>query len=148
MIWNVRLKCFSVFSLKNRLYQDFGFKYTPDWTIWSSKFQKFSGEGLTEPPPQTPPPALSRASPSVRASPDSDPPNFWSVAAPLSAVRSLLAALIRVRFHINKSEPPPNNHLVSSLVVHHLRWTAVQYHLCWTTLCRYKRDEKYQTTEC
>ena len=32
-------------------------------------FQKFSGEGLTEPPPQTPPPAFSRASPSVRASP-------------------------------------------------------------------------------
>ena len=31
-------------------------------------FQKFSGEGLTEPPPQTPPPAFSRASPSVRAS--------------------------------------------------------------------------------
>ena len=56
MIWNVRLKCFSMFSLKSRLYQDFGFKYTPDWTIWSSKFQKISGEGLTEPPPQTPPP--------------------------------------------------------------------------------------------
>ena len=32
-------------------------------------FQKFSGEGLTEPPPQTPPPAFSWASPSVRASP-------------------------------------------------------------------------------
>ena len=32
-------------------------------------FQKFSGEGLTEPPPQTPPPDFSRASPSVRASP-------------------------------------------------------------------------------
>ena len=32
-------------------------------------FQKFSGEGLTEPPPQTPPPAFSRASPSVWASP-------------------------------------------------------------------------------
>ena len=31
-------------------------------------FQKFSGEGLTEPPPQTPPPTFSRASPSVRAS--------------------------------------------------------------------------------
>ena len=61
---------------------------------------KISGEGLTEPPPQTPPPALSRASPSIRASPsnlgrsapsiraspDSDPPNFWSVAAPLVLV--------------------------------------------------------------
>ena len=32
-------------------------------------FQKFSGEGLIEPPPQTPPPTFSRASPSVRASP-------------------------------------------------------------------------------
>ena len=32
-------------------------------------FQKISGEGLTEPPPQTPPPAFSRASPSVQASP-------------------------------------------------------------------------------
>ena len=39
------------------------------WMISSLIFQKFSGEGLTEPPPQTPPPAFSRASPSVRASP-------------------------------------------------------------------------------
>ena len=37
--------------------------------ISSLIFQKFSGEGLTEPPPQTPPPVFSRASPSVRASP-------------------------------------------------------------------------------
>ena len=39
--------------------QDSGFKYAPDWTIWSSKFQNFSGEGLTEPPPQTPPRSFS-----------------------------------------------------------------------------------------
>ena len=45
-----------MFSLKSRLFQDFPFNCTPSWTIWSSKFQKFSGEGLTEPPPQTPPP--------------------------------------------------------------------------------------------
>ena len=32
-------------------------------------FQRFSREGLTEPPPQTPPPAFTWASPSVRASP-------------------------------------------------------------------------------
>ena len=46
-------------------------KYTPNCTVVISNFQKFSGEGLTEPPPQTPPPASSRASPSDRASPDS-----------------------------------------------------------------------------
>ena len=52
-----KYKCFSVFSLKSRLFQDFPFNYTPNWTIWSSKFQKNSGEGSrTEPPPQTPPP--------------------------------------------------------------------------------------------
>ena len=32
------------------------FKYTPKWMVSSLIFQKFSGEGLTEPPPQTPPP--------------------------------------------------------------------------------------------
>ena len=42
--------------MKSRLFSDSLFNYTPNWTIWSSKFQKFSGEGLTEPPPQTPPP--------------------------------------------------------------------------------------------
>ena len=49
---------FSCFFL-NRLNQYFGFKYTPDWTVWSSKFKKFSGEGLTEPPPhwQSPDPS-------------------------------------------------------------------------------------------
>ena len=46
-------------------------KYTPNCTVVISNFQKFSGEGLTEPPPQTPPPASSRASPSDQASPDS-----------------------------------------------------------------------------
>ena len=40
-------------------------KYAPKWMVSSSIFQKFSGEGLTEPPP----PVFSRASPSVRASP-------------------------------------------------------------------------------
>ena len=43
-------------SSKSRLFQDFPFNYTPDRTIWSSKFQKISGEGITEPPPQTPTP--------------------------------------------------------------------------------------------
>ena len=33
-------------------------KYAPVCTISKSILQKFSGEGLTEPPPQTPPPAL------------------------------------------------------------------------------------------
>ena len=37
---------FYMFSLKSRLFQDFPFNYTPDWTIWSSKSKKFSGEGL------------------------------------------------------------------------------------------------------
>ena len=44
-------------------------KYAPKCMVSRLIFQKFSGEGLTEPPPQTPPPVLSRASPSVRASP-------------------------------------------------------------------------------
>ena len=44
-------------------------KYAPKWMVSSSIFQKFSGEGLTEPPHQTPPPVISRASLSVRASP-------------------------------------------------------------------------------
>ena len=30
-------------------------KYAPKWMVSSSIFQKFSGEGLTEPPPQPPP---------------------------------------------------------------------------------------------
>ena len=34
------------------------FKYTPKWMVSSLIFQKFSGEGLTEPPPQTPPPPI------------------------------------------------------------------------------------------
>ena len=47
----------------------FSISYTPNCTVSSYNFGNFSGEGLTEPPPQTPPPASSRASPSVRASP-------------------------------------------------------------------------------
>ena len=35
-------------------------KYAPKWMVSSLIFQKISGEGLTEPPPQTPPPAFSR----------------------------------------------------------------------------------------
>ena len=46
--------------------KDFRFKYTPECTVSNMNFQKFSGEGLTEHPPQTP---QSRASPSIRASP-------------------------------------------------------------------------------
>ena len=45
------------------------FKHAPKWMVSSLIFQKFSGEGLTEPPLQTPLPAFSRASPSVRALP-------------------------------------------------------------------------------
>ena len=40
-------------------------KYTPDCTISESILQKIFGEELTELPPQTPPPLLSRASPSI-----------------------------------------------------------------------------------
>ena len=36
-------------------------KYAPKWMVSSSIFQKISGEGLTEPPPQTPPPDFARA---------------------------------------------------------------------------------------
>ena len=35
---------------------DFRFYYTPECMVSSRNFQKFSGEGLTESPPQTPPP--------------------------------------------------------------------------------------------
>ena len=59
----VRLKCFPMFYLINRLNKDLGYKYTPDWTIWSWKFQKFSAEGLPEPFPQTLPPLFLRLRP-------------------------------------------------------------------------------------
>ena len=48
---------------------DFSFSYTPNCTVLRFNFQKFSGEGLTEPRSQTPPPAFSRTLPSVRVSP-------------------------------------------------------------------------------
>ena len=35
---------------------NFCFNYAPKWTVSSQNFQKFSGEELTEPPPQTLPP--------------------------------------------------------------------------------------------
>ena len=45
---------------------DFRFNYyTPKCIVSSMNFQNFSGEGLTEPPPQTPPGAQSQASPSI-----------------------------------------------------------------------------------
>ena len=50
---------FFCFLWKVDFFQDFSFNYTPDWTIWNSKFRKFSG-GLTEPPPQTHPPLFLR----------------------------------------------------------------------------------------
>ena len=34
---------------ENSIFQDYPFKFTPDWTIRSSKFQKLYEEGLTEP---------------------------------------------------------------------------------------------------
>ena len=37
---------------------DFSISYTPNCTIPSYNFEKISGEGLTEPTPQTPPPLL------------------------------------------------------------------------------------------
>ena len=43
----------------------FCLKYAPKWMVSSLIFRKFSGEGLTEPPPQTPP-RFSRASSSVQ----------------------------------------------------------------------------------
>ena len=53
-------------------------------------FQKFSGEGLTEPPPQTPSPAQSQAlpsilgrfAPSVRAAPSIHPSNLFNNPSP------------------------------------------------------------------
>ena len=37
---------------------DFSISYTQNCTVSSYNFEKISGEGLTEPPPQTPPPLL------------------------------------------------------------------------------------------
>ena len=89
-----------MFSLKSRLFQDFPFNYTPNWTIWSSKFKKIFGEGLTEPPPQTPPPLflglrprfglrpiLGRFAPSIWALPDSDSPTFEAWLRPCYSVQ-------------------------------------------------------------
>ena len=84
-------------SMKSRLYQDFGFKYTPDWMIWSSKFSKnFWGGAHRAPSPDPSPRSFSGftldsgfalKSRALRAL-DSGfarfgPPNFWTVAAPL-----------------------------------------------------------------
>ena len=44
---------------------DFRFNYTPKCMVSSLNFQNLSGEGLTEPPPQSPSPAQSQASPSI-----------------------------------------------------------------------------------
>ena len=41
--WGVGL---ALLHCKKGLFQDSPFNYTPDWTIWSSKFQQFSGECL------------------------------------------------------------------------------------------------------
>ena len=53
-----------LFSLKSWFFRDFSFNYTPDWTKWSSKFTKFSGEGLPRPLP-----TLSQALPLIRVLP-------------------------------------------------------------------------------
>ena len=72
---------------------DFRFSYTPTFMVSSMIFQNFSGEGLTVPPPQTPFPAQSQASPSilgrfapsVRAAPSIHPANMCKY--PLSQQR-------------------------------------------------------------
>ena len=75
---------------------DFRFNYTPKCMVSSMNFQNFSGEGLTEPPPQTPPRAQSQASPSilgrfassVRAAPSIHPSNMFDNPSPNRVVRT------------------------------------------------------------
>ena len=55
---------------------NFRLNYTADCTVSSMNFQKFSGEGLTEPSPQIPSPAQYRASLLIRASTS----NLWRFA--------------------------------------------------------------------
>ena len=73
---------------------DFRSNYTPKCMVSSMNFQKISGEGLTEPPPQTPPRAQSQASPSilgrfassVRAAPSIHPFNMFDNPSPSRGV--------------------------------------------------------------
>ena len=92
----------------NRLFQYFHFNYTPDWTIWSSKFPKNSGRSLPKLLPR-PSSTLSWASPSIRTagcaaapsnierfapligtSSDTDPPNFDAWLRPWAQTINLL----------------------------------------------------------
>ena len=68
-------------------------KYAPKCMVSRLIFQKFSGEGLTEPPPQTPPPVFSRASPSVRAS-----PSILGASRPRLGLRPRFSGASRPRF--------------------------------------------------
>ena len=89
-VWNV----FFILSLSGRLFQDFRFNYTPDWTF--SKFQNFLRRGSPSPFPIPLPRSFSGfaldsgfalKSRTLRAI-DSGfarfrPPNFWPVVAPV-----------------------------------------------------------------
>ena len=86
----LQIEMFYMFFLKSRLFQDFHFNFTPNWTMWSSKFQKISVEGLSELHPQTPPLALSLASPSIRASTSNLGCFGPSIRAPLDSDPQLL----------------------------------------------------------
>ena len=77
---------------------DFRFNYTPKCMVSSMNFQRFSGEGLTEPPPQTPSRAQSQALPSilgrfassVRAAPSIHPSNMFDNPSPNRSYRRVL----------------------------------------------------------
>ena len=82
-----------ILSSKSQLFQDFRFKLikaTPEKLIWSSKFQKNSGEGLTEPPPQTSFPIFLGLWPRFGLCPIQTL-HFWRVVVPLPCLGTRFA---------------------------------------------------------
>ena len=74
------------------LYQVLPFNCTPDWTIWSSKFQTKSGEGLTGPPPKTSAPLFLGLSPRFGLRPQisfASPSTFEAWSPPWLEVQTL-----------------------------------------------------------
>ena len=85
-------------------FQDFPFNYTPDWTIWSSKFQKNLGRG--SPSPDLTPLFFGLSSKiSALGALDSGfarfgPPHFWSVVSPLTTSTSLAGCTISLQIAV------------------------------------------------
>ena len=69
------------------------FKYAPKWMVSSLIFQKFSGEGHTEPPPQTPPPLFLGLRPRFELR-----PQFSGASRPRLGLRPRYSGASRPRF--------------------------------------------------